>query len=197
MAFDPGTGESWVIRDAQMPFLCVRMPADGVSTLPTTLPPRTRHLRILKAQRIVATFAGYSGRSSFLPYVEDLIDYCSEVAEKNGEPEFAATWYWALVYGYANFGLRCYSIARYADSADCSGPFDVKQEPHVLDPIENMKHHVDEQFIGWQKGYRGIDLCKYVMLPSAPRDWGGGMFAKTDRKFRACIQRGYEVGKLR
>lgn len=176
------------------------LPADGINTDPDMSrvdKNRLHNIRVLKAERIVQTFANYEGKSGFLPYVEDLVSYCEELAEKHGEPKFADTWYYALVYGYANFGLRCYSIARYADSADCTGPYDVKKEPHVLDPVENMRHHVDEQFLGWQLGYRGRGLCEYVMLPSAPRDWGGGKFAQTDRKFKACIQRGYEVGKIR
>ena len=49
MAFDPGTGESWVIRDAQMPFHCVRMPADGVSTTPRAQLPMQRKLSVPEA----------------------------------------------------------------------------------------------------------------------------------------------------
>jgi len=74
-----------------------------------------------------------------------------------------------------------------------------------------MQHHVQEQFTGWKRGCRGIDLCRYVMYPAAPRDWGtryrkdpytkegiGRMsqFKYWDYAFRKCIQRGYEYGKL-
>jgi len=43
---------------------------------------------------------------------------------------------------------------------------------------------------------RGRDLCEAVFLPAAPRDWGGGMFARTDRKHRVAIARAYREGRL-
>jgi hypothetical protein len=143
------------------------------------------YIRVQKAERLIRRFANHDGNASFLPYAEDLVSYCEYIEQSNDAPGFGGTWYWALVYGYANFNLRCYKIAYYPPRLgdDCTGPFDVKKEPHVLDPVDNMKHHVDEQYTGWKKGYRGIGLCKYVMYPARPHDWGGGQFAKTHRKF--------------
>jgi len=180
--------------------------ADGIMSLPfdvlqeweEVLKIKNKELAIKKAERLVGTFAAYRDRNgnltraSFLPYVADLIDYCYYIAEIKNEPGFAATWYWALVYGMANFSLTCYGTA----PGNCTGPFDVKKSPRVMDPIKNMQHHVQEQYTGWSRGYRGIGLCKYVMLPANPRDWGGGQFRRTNEKFLKCIQRGYEVGKL-
>lgn len=176
------------------------IPADGRSTVGRAeLQSKSLEIQAAtrKAHHLVATHADHAGKASFLPHVTELVEYCYQLEEEYDEPGFGATWYQALVYGFANFNLKCYAIAHYEDSADCTGPFDVKQQnPHVLDPIDNMKHHVDEQFLGWQKGYRGLGLCRYVFLPSSPRDWGGGQFAKTDRLFRQSLQQAYQRGDL-
>jgi len=197
------------------------LPADGRMTLPTLALRDIReitkeqkiNLAIKKATRIVETFAAHRNsrgeltRASFLPYVDDLVLYCYQIAEEHNAPEFAQTWYWALVYGLANFGLTCYGTA----PGNCTGPFDVKHYPRVIDPIANMKHHVNEQFTGWQRGYRGIGLCKYIMYPARPHDWGGRyrrdpftgaglgnmkQFAYWNYALTRCIERGYEYGKL-
>ena len=118
------------------------------------------------------------------------ISYHEQLAEE--APGFEATWWWSLVYGGANFGMRCYSVA----PGNCAGPLDVKHYPLILDPIENIKYHCNEMLVYYKRGVRGINLCKYVFLPSNPRDWGGGRFARTNRKHEECIRRGYEVGKL-
>jgi len=170
-------------------------------------------LAVKKAERLVETFAAHRGRNgnltraSFLPYVRDLVEYCYYIAEIKKDPGFASTWYWALVYGMSNFGLTCYGVA----PGNCAGPFDVKKYPLVRDPIRNMQHHVQEQYTGWKRGYRGIDLCRYVMYPAAPMDWGNKyrrdpytkeglgymkQFKYWDYAFSRCIQRGYEYGKL-
>jgi hypothetical protein len=197
------------------------LPADGLNSIPfdvlmeweEILKIREKRLAKKKVIRLIETFAAHRGsdgeltRASFLPYAEDLVDYCYYIAEVNNDPRFAHTWYWALVYGMANFGLTCYGVA----PGNCAGPFDVKKYPLVRDPIKNMQHHVQEQYTGWKKGYRGIELCHYVMLPANPRDWGnryrrdyytnerlGHMkqFEYWHYTFSRCIKRGYEVGKL-
>lgn len=166
-----------------------------------------------KCERLIETFAAHRDsngeltRASFLPYAEALVRYCYDIADRNNDPEFAGTWYWAIVYGLANFGLTCYGTA----PGNCTGPFDVKHYPRIYDPIKNMQHHVNEQYEGWKRGYRGIGLCHYVMYPARPHDWGrrwrtdpftgealGYMkqFEYWDYACRRCIRRGYEYGKL-
>jgi hypothetical protein len=73
---------------------------------------------------------------------------------------------------------------------------DVKHWPLVLDPAENIRWHVREMWGFYREGVRGRDLCEAVFLPAAPRDWGGGMFARTDRKHRVAIARAYREGRL-
>jgi len=139
-------------------------------------------LRVKKCERIVQTFYPHSG---FLPYV----DFFVAEHERLGMGE---AWYWSLVYGGANFSLKVGGVA----PGGCAGPMDVKHRPLVLDPKANIRWHCREMAGFYARGVRGIDLCKHVFLPSRPRDWGGGRFAKTDRKFRKCIERGYEYHKL-
>lgn len=146
--------------------------SDYMTSTPTTIVKETQvaevtnvELAVKKAYRLVETFAphkdkyGNATKASFLPYVRELVEYCYYIAELKNEPGFAHTWYWALVYGMSNFGLTCYGVA----PGNCAGPFNVKKYPLVRDPVKNMQHHVQEQFTGWKRGCRGIDLCRYVM----------------------------------
>jgi hypothetical protein len=148
-------------------------------------------LRVRKCERLVATFYANSG---FLPYCETLVATHERMEAEGGERArgFGAAWYWSLVYGAANFGLRVGGVA----PGSCAGPMDVKHRPLVLDPVANIEWHCREMLGFYKRGVRGRDLCEHVMLPAAPRDWGGGRFRRTDARFRACIERGYEVGKL-
>jgi hypothetical protein len=143
--------------------------------------------RIAKA-RVVVSLYPHPGRHSFRPWVGTLI----REHERYGDPEFAAAYWYSLVYGGANFSLRCYATA----PGSCAGPMDVKHRPPVLDPAANIRHHVREMWTGWQNGYRGRGLCEYVMLPSRPHDWGGGKFAKADARHRARIRKAYREGEL-
>jgi len=171
------------------------LPADGRATVPTaglvTPAERLHEARVRKCERLVATF--YAG-SGFLPYCETLIA-THERMEREGGPAlrgFGAAWYWSLVYGAANFGLQVGATA----PGSCAGPMDVKHWPLVTDPAENIEWHCREMGEYYRRGVRGRDLCESVFYPAAPRDWGGGRFARTDAMFRACIARGYAVGKL-
>ena len=170
------------------------------TTAPTTdlLPRELHRLRVTKCRYLVAHLYDHPGRGSFLPYCAELVSYCEEIEREKGAPGFGGSWWEALVYGAANFSLRCYKVAVYPPSQgdDCTGPFDVKREPLVLDPVANMRHHVREQYEGWRCGYRDLGLCRYVMSPARPHDWDGGRFARTDRRHRECIARGYERGEL-
>jgi hypothetical protein len=150
---------------------------------------------VKKCRRLVLTFADYgSSRSSFLPHVEFFIEE-HERLEREGGPEargFGDCWYFSLVYGYSNFGLRCYATA----PGSCAGPMDVKHWPRVTDPRANIRWHCREMLTYYKRGVRGRDLCEWVFLPANPRDWGGGRFARTDRLFRDCLRRGYEFDRL-
>ena len=153
-------------------------------------------LRVQKCMRIIKTFYNYKGKTNFSPYVEYFISY-HEQLEKNGGKDakgFSEAWWWSLVYGGANFSMSCYSTA----PGNCAGPLDVKHYPLVLDPKANIRHHCQEMFSYYKNNNaRGIELCKYVMLPASPRDWGGGMFRKTNQKHMNCIAKGYKFGNLR
>lgn len=109
--------------------------------------------------------------------------------EKRGNQDFAAAWYFSLVYGGANAELRVGAVF----PGNCCGPLDVKHFPLVIEPSANIRWHVAEMWTGYRKGYRDLGLCRYTMLPANPRDWGPhpGMFSRTDRKHRAVIERAY------
>ncbi len=148
-------------------------------------------VRLTKGRVIVDALYPDSG---FRPWIGTLI---SE-HEGYGDEGFAGAWYWSLVYGGANMGLRVGATA----PGLCSGPLDVKSTSLSMhhrmrtDTQAHLKHHVNEMWQGYQKGYRGRRLCEYVMLPSAPRDWGNRRFFHTDRKHRAVIATAYSEGRL-
>ena len=166
-------------------------------TTPRTSPPgpldrlSTHDLRVRKCKRIVATFYDYRKRdgslakSNFLPHVEFFISEHERLG-------MGPAWYWSLVYGGANFGLRCYGKA----PGCCAGPMDVKHCPRVLDPQANIRWHCREMNGFYKRGVRGIRLCYSVFLPANPRDWGGGRFKRTHLKHKRCIEAGYRAGKL-
>ena len=97
-----------------------------------------------------------------------------------------------MVYAGANAELKV--GARF--EGNCAGPMDVKAWPLVLDPAANIEHHVAEAALGWRKGHRGLGLCRYVMVPSAPRDWGGGRFLRTHQRHLSVIENAYRDGSL-
>lgn len=155
-------------------------------------------LRVRKAKIIVDAFYDHTGRANFSPHCEYLITYHErlevEGARKGYEYArgYGAAWYWSMVYGGANFSLRCYAVA----PGSCAGPMDVKRAPLVLDPERNIAWHVEEMWGFYKRGIRGLALCEHVFLPANPRDWGGGRFAKVDRKHRRRIKKAYEDGEL-
>ena len=149
------------------------------------------NLRVKKCERLVLTFADYGdSRAAFLPHVEFFISEHERLG-------MAGEWYWSLVYGYANFGLRCYATA----PGGCAGPMDVKHWPRITDPEANIRWHCAEMAGFYRRGVRGRDLCESVFYPKKPRDWdndsdGRGRFERTDDAFRKCLSEGYRVGKL-
>ena len=149
-------------------------------------------LRVKKAEYVVGRLYHYGDRRDFKPYCRYLVEQHQKLADKSGEPGYAGAWFYSLVYGAANFGLRCYGTA----PGNCAGPLDVKHYPLVLDPKTNIRYHTSEMLQGWKRGYRGRGLCEYVMYPARPHDWGGGRFRKTEATMRLCIERGYKLGKL-
>lgn len=146
-------------------------------------------IALAKCRIIVQTCYPDSG---FYPWCGTLVREHERVADLKGAPEFASSWWYSLVYGGANFGVRVGGIA----PGSCAGPMDVKHWPLVLEPGANIRWHVREAYLGYSKGYRGLRNAEYVMLPSAPRDWGGGRFRKTDARHRAVIRRAYKEGRL-
>ena len=126
--------------------------------------------------------------SGFYPWCGTLI----AEHEKREVPGFAAAWWYSLVYGGANAKLKVGAVF----PGNCAGPMDVRAYPLVLEPGANIRHHTDEMWLGYRKGYRDRRLAEYVMLPSAPRDWGGGRFKHTDARHRSVIRRAYKEGKL-
>lgn len=156
-------------------------------------------LRVAKCKRIIQTFYNYNGRANFTPHIEFFVSYHEQLERDflaKGDQRakgFGEVWWWSLVYGGANFGMTCYGVA----PGNCAGPLDVKHYPLVLDPKENIKHHCQEMFGYYlHNGVRGIDLCKWVMMPCNPHDWGGGMFRRTNERHLADIARAYKFGRL-
>lgn len=147
--------------------------------------------RLAKARAIVDALYPDSGMR---PWLGTLI----AEHERYGDPEFAGAWYWSLVYGGANFGLRVGASA----PGYCSGPLDVKSTSAAehnrmrRDTAAHIRHHVAEMWCGYQRGYRGRGLCAFTFLPSAPRDWGNGRFLQTDARHRAVVERAYRDGGL-
>jgi len=168
--------------DASRPVL----PADGLATMPrTSLPTEAERLHDVRVRKCEALVRCFYPTSGFLPYCETLVA-THERMEAEGGPRaegFGAAWYWSLVYGGANFDLRVGAVA----PGNCAGPMDVKHSPLVLDPVANVEWHCREMLGFYVRGVRGRDLCAAVFYPAAPRDWGGGRFACTDRMFREML----------
>lgn len=146
-----------------------------------------------KCAYLVSRLYPNKGRANFLPYVGFL---CSEherlaASDKRGAG-FEAAWFYSLVYGAADFGLRCFATAPGA----YAGPMDVKHSPLVMDPEANIRWHCREMFGFYKRGVRGRDLCESVFYPARPRDWGGGRFRRTEALFRRTLAHGYATGKL-
>ncbi len=142
----------------------------------------THDLRVRKCRRIVLTYYANSG---FEPHIEFFIT-------EHERLDMGPAWFYSLIYGAANFGLRVGASA----AGGCASPMDVKHYPRVLDPQKNIAWHCREMHGFYQRGIRGRDLCEHVFYPARPHDWGRGRFRRTETTFRACINRGYEVGKL-
>lgn len=155
-------------------------------------------IRVAKCRYVVRHAYYYGDERDFLPYCEYLVTYHEQLerdACAKGKPAsgYGAAWWYSLVYGGANFSLKCYRRA----PGRCVGPLDVKGKPGSIDPKRNIQYHCQEMLTGYLAGYRGLGLCRYVMLPARPTDWGGGMFAKTDARLRAVLAAGYRDGEVR
>lgn len=183
--------------------------ADGANTKPTTsLPSKAERLaeqRVAKAQRCWATYAPWS-------YDPALVEFFIDECERWG---IGDQWLPLLTYGMANFGLRKNATA----PGRCYGPFDCKwpyvsrsHAAHVLDgpwceaalrdPYVNTACHVGQAADYHRRtGRTGMALLRTVFYPAAP--WGSATnswaprWETWDGKFKDCIQKGYEVGKLR
>jgi hypothetical protein len=159
--------------------------------------PKITALRIEKCEAIVGTLYHHKDRAYFLPYCRYFISYHAKLEKEAMEKGdirargFSGTWWWSLLYGGANFSLRCYATA----PGNCAGPLDVKHYPLITDPKANIRHHCKEMFGFYLQGVRGRDLCEHVMYPRRPHDWGGGRFAKTDQRHRQVLKRYYQEAK--
>jgi hypothetical protein len=180
---------------------------------------RAHDLRVKKARIIVLAFYnhvdrhGNPTRANFLPYCEYLVttherleaeglrklalavetNDKAKIREYKHSSGYGGAWYWSLVYGGANFSLRCHARA----PGLCAGPMDVKStswaqhERMVADTEANILWHCEEMWGFWKDGVRGRDLCEYVFYPHRPHDWGGGRFQRTDNKHRERLLLAY------
>ncbi len=178
-------------------------PAEAVAA-PDAEAQAIHDLRVRKCERLWQTFAPWS-------YSEDLVDFFVTEHERRG---IADQWYYSFLYGMANFGLRAGATA----PGHCYGPMDCKwpyaaraDAAHVLEgawgesalrqPRVNIACHVGEMARHHESTEReGMALLRTVFYPAAP--WGRAtnrwapQWSKWDRRCRACIERGYAVGKL-
>lgn len=146
-------------------------------------------LALAKCRLIVETCYPNSG---FYPWCGTLVAEHERYADLKGEPGFSSSWYWSLVYAGANAELKVGA----AFPEGCAGPMDVKHYPRILEPGANIRWHVREAYLGYSKDYRGLRNAEYVMVPSSPRDWGGGRFRKTDARHREVIREAYAERRL-
>jgi len=158
------------------------LPRDPFQRTATPTRDLLRQLRVRKCRYIVQHLYPHSG---FAPYVEFFVSEHERLG-------MAEAWWYSLVYGGANFSLRVGATA----PGSCAGPMDVKHRPLILDPKANIRWHCREMAGFYRRGVRGLRLCECVFYPARPHDWGGGRFAKTDRRHRACIERAYQEGRL-
>jgi len=165
-----------------------------------------RALRIAKASQVVRAGYSYGDERDFLPYVPYLVryhEYLEGEAIRKGKPGqgYAAAYWWSLVYGGANFSLKCHRSA----PGNCRGPLDVKGKRGSGNPQRNIEYHCQEMLTGYLLGYRGLGLCEYVMMPNAPRGWSYrwdkslrrsvDIFERTDMRHRVLLARWYEQQK--
>ena len=112
-------------------------------------------------------------------------------------------WFASMAYGMANFGL---TIGKRAPGR-CFGPMDVKwpgyarqagcRRPDDLrDPYRNITAHCLEAREGVRRGHEGLALCRWIMYPARPHDWGGGRFRKAWARHQRIVAEGYAAGKL-
>jgi len=112
-------------------------------------------------------------------------------------------WLASMSYGMANFGL---SVGKRAPGR-CFGPMDVRwpgyarqagcRRPDDLrDPYRNITAHCLEARAGVRRGHTGLALCRWIMMPSRPHDWGRGKFRKAWARHVRLIAQGYAAGKI-
>ncbi len=177
------------------------------ATVATAAPDATHDLRVAKARAVVSAGYSYGDERDFLPYVGYLVTYHEQLerdalAKKKPAEGYASAYWWTLVYGGSNFGLRCYRRAPGA----CVGPLDVKGKRGSIDPHRNIQLHCQEMLEGYLRGYRDLGLCRYVMYPARPHDWGyawcpalgrrAGRFERTDLRHRTLLGNAYRAGEI-
>ena len=128
-------------------------------------------------------------------YRPTLCDYFIGEHERAG---IGAEWYASFAYGLANadlalrtvfpgpcFGPMDCQFGSYSRQAGCSCPDDLR------DPWRNIRAHVIEAKVGVGLGYHDLALCRYIMQPGAPTDWGGGQFAQAWARMNATLRTYY------
>jgi hypothetical protein len=134
-------------------------------------------------------------------YSPEIIEhFCAQHGRLGIGPE----WFASFCYGYANFGL---TIGKRAPGL-CYGPMDVKwggshsrragaRRPEDLRNWRlNITAHCLEAQEGVRRGHEGLALCRWIMYPARPHDWGGGKFRKTWARMNKLLSQGYAAGKL-
>lgn len=133
-------------------------------------------------------------------YSPEIVEHFISEHERMG---IGPEWLASLTYGFANFGLRLNKRA----PGLCYGPMDVKwggyarragcRRPDDLRNWQlNITAHCLEARVGVGKGYRGQALCRYIMFPARPHDWGGGRFRRTWQRCLRLLAEGYAAGKI-
>lgn len=139
--------------------------------------PTAGQLRRAKCAHLWQTVAPWS-------YSPEIVEFFIGEHERLG---IGSEWLASFTYGFANFGL---TIGRRAPGL-CYGPMDVKwggshsrragaRRPEDLrDWRLNITAHCLEAQEGVRRGHEGLALCRWIMFPARPHDWGGGRFRRT------------------
>lgn len=161
---------------------------------------KLRALRIAKAERRAKAAYLWAKLAPWSAKPEIVEHFIAEHERMGIGPEWAAS----FAYGFANAGL---TIGR-RFPGKCFSPMDVKwggsygkragaRKPEDLrDWRVNITAHCLEAQYGASRGYHDLALCRYIMYPARPHDWGGGRFRRTWRKMQRELAAGYRAGRL-
>jgi hypothetical protein len=150
------------------------------------LTPEDLHiLRVAKCAAVWKAMAPWS-------YSQQIVAHFIGEHERLG---IGSEWFSSFTYGFANFGL---TVGKRAPGL-CYGPMDVKwggshsrragaRRPDDLRNWRiNITAHCLEAQEGVRRGHEGLALCRWIMYPAAPTDWGGGRFRRTWARGQSVI----------